>query len=132
MAAPSLSGAASDGPPTAHVPHANGVADGPAAGAKIGEVTADGRIATLVGYVSAGRHEPAATAGAAAAHGRRRARRQQPPSDRRQLRRSRCGRRTPVADLGRHRGPLATPPVRKLAKDLGIDLRSVTPPGRTA
>ncbi|TKV56000.1 2-oxo acid dehydrogenase subunit E2 [Nakamurella flava] len=81
------------------------------AGAKIGEVTADGRIATLVGYVSAG--GPTA----------RRARRTLPAA----------GEPAPSADQGgpaaARPAPLATPPVRRLAKDLGVDLRTVVPSG---
>ncbi len=76
-------------------------AGGPADGSKVGEVTADGRIATLVGYVPANRS------------GARRPRRTA----------------TPAADAPHPPepgpAPLATPPVRKLAKDLGIDLRSL-------
>ncbi|MEP6562977.1 MAG: dihydrolipoamide acetyltransferase family protein, partial [Nakamurella sp.] len=117
-----------------------------AAGAKIGETTADGRIATLVGYVSATgatvrrarRSAPripveppavvsppeavsppaagpaglgpvtavSAAVGAAADH--------HPP-----LGAAEVG---PAVD---HQAPLATPPVRKLAKDLGVDLGRV-------
>ncbi|SDO78770.1 pyruvate dehydrogenase E2 component (dihydrolipoamide acetyltransferase) [Nakamurella panacisegetis] len=79
-------------------------------GAKIGEMTADGRIATLVGYVSAA---PASA------------------------RRARKGEMRPVDDLGfdlarvpksaASFAPKATPPVRKLAKDLGVDLSTVSP-----
>ncbi|MFH9349273.1 dihydrolipoamide acetyltransferase family protein [Kitasatospora sp. NPDC017646] len=36
----------------------------------------------------------------------------------------------PVAEVPLGERPLAKPPVRKLAKDLGIDLRAVTPTGR--
>ncbi|MEV7775159.1 dihydrolipoamide acetyltransferase family protein [Kitasatospora sp. NPDC086791] len=36
----------------------------------------------------------------------------------------------PVADVPSGERPLAKPPVRKLAKDLGVDLREVTPTGR--
>ena len=72
-------------------------------GAKIGEVAADGRIATLVGYTSA--------AGATS----RRQRRPGPvPAE-----------PVPPQASPPAQAPLATPPVRKLAKDLGIDLTSV-------
>ena len=96
------------------------------AGAKIGEVTSDGRIATLVGYVSAGASSarrprrgaaspavatpspsvavPVAASGPASATG---------------TATGEVGARTAAA-------PLATPPVRKLAKELGIDLTAVT------
>lgn len=75
-------------------------------GAKIGEAGADGRIATLVGYGP----RPGSVA--------RRPRRggpgvppvAQPPTP-------------PPPTLA----PLAKPPVRKIAKDYGIDLRDVTP-----
>ncbi len=36
----------------------------------------------------------------------------------------------PVAEVPAGERPLAKPPVRKLAKDLGVDLRTVTPTGR--
>ena len=85
---------------------ANGTAgaDG-GAGAKIGEVSADGRIATLVGYVSAD------------------------ASSVRRPRRGAAGAPVSapeVAATRQVRAPLATPPVRKLAKELGIDLAAVT------
>ncbi len=106
---------------------AEGVEPGGSGGAKIGEVSADGRIATLVGYTSAG----AATV--------RRARRGasgavlEPVVMPAPLASS-----VPVVeDEQDHeptasaslsgRAPLAAPPVRKLAKDLGIALSSVTP-----
>ncbi len=99
-------------------------------GAKIGEAGADGRIATLVGY---GPRPGSVT---------RRPRRR--PNDRRPPRRLRApGRRHPAElDTGRGRRlragsgptwtglvPLAKPPVRKLARDLGVDLRAVTGTG---
>ena len=104
-----------------------------AAGAKIGEMTADGRIATLVGYVSAG---PTTT-------GRRQRKASVPVEDlgfdvERMPRATApapavpatwCPRRLPgppSTDL-LHTPPKATPPVRKLAKDLGVDLATVTP-----
>ena len=87
-------------------------------GAKIGEVTADGRIATLVGYVSAG----ASTA-------RRPRRGNGRPAD---VGISTAGPQHAVVEPApasaaapAEHAPLATPPVRKFAKDLGIDLRSV-------
>ena len=71
----------------------------PPAGAKIGEATADGRIATLVGYVSA--------TGST-------------------VRRARRATTEPAPERAvNHRAPLATPPVRKLAKDLGVDLSQI-------
>ncbi len=76
-------------------------------GAKIGEVAADGRIATLVGYTSA----TAATS--------RRQRRQPGPVP--------AAEPVPPQASPPTQAPLATPPVRKLAKDLGIDLKSVHP-----
>lgn len=87
-------------PGAGELPGPDPASDNGSSGAKIGEVTADGRIATLVGYVSAG----AATA--------RRPRKTAP---------------APVAEHTHdHLAPLATPPVRKLAKDLGVDLETVT------
>jgi pyruvate dehydrogenase E2 component (dihydrolipoamide acetyltransferase) len=105
-------------------------ASGEAAGAKIGEAMADGRVQTLVGIIAAeGRSarrarvsgaSPSASSPSAAA-----------PSS-----------TTPSAAAGVSAGavapeeapeardivaPLATPPVRKLAKDLGIDLHDVAP-----
>jgi pyruvate dehydrogenase E2 component (dihydrolipoamide acetyltransferase) len=81
-------------------------------GAKIGEVAADGRIATLVGYTSA----TAATT--------RRQRRDATGAPTPQPVRSAASVEVPPVP-GPSPAPLATPPVRKLAKDLGIDLRSV-------
>jgi len=109
--APSTGGVAQSG-----ASPGNGSAPPDAGGAKIGEVAADGRIATLVGYTSAGaakvrrpRHgsgTPAASAPASAAAPDPHA--------------SEVTHATEVTHA-----PLATPPVRKLAKDLGIDLSSV-------
>ncbi len=102
-------------------------ADPSGGGAKIGEVSADGRIATLVGYTSAG----AATS--------RRPRRGAsgaalepvvlPPP---------VASAVPVPEGTQDReptaaaslsgpAPLAAPQVRKLAKDLGVQLHTVTP-----
>ena len=90
-------------------------------GAKIGEVAADGRIATLVGYTSAtaatSRRQRRAPAPAAVTDSSEQAQAQAPaPAPT-----SPAPAQIPVAA----QAPLATPPVRKLAKDLGIDLRSV-------
>ncbi|ACV81575.1 MAG TPA: dihydrolipoamide acetyltransferase family protein [Nakamurella multipartita] len=94
-------------------------------GSKIGEVTADGRIATLVGYVPAGRSggrraRRAAPTGAAAPASRAPAApvSSPPPVP---------AEPEPPAAHATHAAPLATPPVRKLAKDLGIDLHAVAP-----
>ena len=86
-------------------------------GAKIGEVTADGRIATLVGYVSAGAStarrprrgngRPADVATAAPQH-------------------AVVDHAPASAAVPADHAPLATPPVRKLAKDLGVDLAAVS------
>jgi 2-oxoisovalerate dehydrogenase E2 component (dihydrolipoyl transacylase) len=112
------------------------------AGAKIGEMTADGRIATLVGYTSA----------AAASTRRRRRPNGEPPRDSVSTREAGATRapaagaesalaqpavaesaaaiapttHVPHATAAQH-APLAAPPVRKFAKDLGVDLASVTP-----
>ncbi len=80
-------------------------------GTKIGEMTADGKIATLVGYVSTNvstarrprKADPVATAAAPLP--------------------------LPAPAIAPVTVPLATPPVRKLAKDLGVDLASVVPTG---
>ena len=108
------------------------------AGAKIGEVAADGRTATLVGYI------PAAGSGA------RRPRKLSSPAPApivNAMAASFTGSSLPTAhpaaepagDSGQGVAPtptppeefsgvpLATPPVRKLAKDLGIDLTAVQP-----
>ncbi|HEY5879969.1 MAG TPA: dihydrolipoamide acetyltransferase family protein [Nakamurella sp.] len=118
------------------------------AGSKIGEVTADGRIATLVGYLPAGRSggrraRRGASAGSAADPPARPAADAQPPvapappvvpsppapssppaplASRPAPAPSKGG---PAPGDATSKAPLATPPVRKLAKDLGIDLRSV-------
>ena len=75
-------------------------------GTKIGEVTADGKIATLVGYVPA--------SGPTARRPRRPAAAQQVVEEPVELVRT---------------VPLAAPPVRKLAKDLGVDLAAVAGSG---
>ncbi len=74
------------------------------AGAKIGETLPDGRIATLVGYVAAG--------SGATRRPRRSAAGQAPP--------------LPVPERAPE-APKAAPPVRKLAKELGVDLAALTP-----
>jgi pyruvate dehydrogenase E2 component (dihydrolipoamide acetyltransferase) len=79
------------------------------AGAKIGETMADGRVATLVGYIPA-------------AGGRtRRPKRGSGDGD--------AGEAAPSPEPAPQRAPLATPPVRKFAKDLGIDLATVSASG---
>src|SRR6476469_10469575 len=126
--------------PPAAAPGAPAV-DAPAAdeaGVKIGEVAADGRTATLVGYI------PAAGSGA------RRPRKPPTPAPTaivHALAASFTGTSLPTAhraaepapDAGSRAEPvsgppkefsgvpLASPPVRKLAKDLGIDLAAVQP-----
>jgi pyruvate dehydrogenase E2 component (dihydrolipoamide acetyltransferase) len=93
-------------------------------GAKIGEAGVDGRIATLVGYgprpgsvARRPRRSPAAGPGAQQAAP---AAAPEPPSA-----------PVPAAPLGAAAPPrvvpLAKPPVRKLARDLGVDLRAVVP-----
>ncbi len=112
-------------------------------GAKIGEVAADGRIATLVGYTSAAgptsrrpRRADAAVVGPVAglptdpsslpaessppAESSLPAASSLPAESSRQI--------GPSADPEPDRSaPLAAPPVRKLARDLGVDLTTVTP-----
>ena len=139
--------------PSATAPDAIGAAlaaqDGAAdeKGSKIGEVTADGRIATLVGYIPAAgsasrrprKSSPAAapataprgaTAAAQLAAGGE-------PAPATSEVRSAAAQAEPGHDLAgaeavgaaageRSRVPLSTPPVRKLAKDLGVDLASIT------
>lgn len=94
----------------------------PDVGTKIGEVTADGKIATLVGYVSVdsrvarrarkvagGQAEPARSAAPLAS---------EDPAPA----------LAPETEKAAQQAiPLTTPPVRKLAKDLGVDLRTISP-----
>jgi pyruvate dehydrogenase E2 component (dihydrolipoamide acetyltransferase) len=112
-----------------------GAAPAPAeGGATIGEAGADGRIATLVGY---GPRPGAATR--RPRPGRARARDHQSGSETRAERGSgsTAGDQAtaPVLDApapvpsGGSLVPLAKPPVRKLAKDLGVDLRALTGSG---
>ncbi len=91
----------------------NGVPSDGTGGAKIGEVAADGRIATLVGYTSA--------SAATARRPRRGAVASAPPEN--------AGTSAEVASAAEPaaHAPLAAPPVRKLAKDLGVDLATVPP-----
>ena len=102
----------------------------PEVGAKIGETMADGRVATLVGYIPAAggrarrpKRNTGADGGAASAPepagaapsvaGTPAPSISAPPAE-------------PAAPTpAPRRAPLATPPVRKLAKDLGVDLASV-------
>ncbi|MET0966083.1 MAG: dihydrolipoamide acetyltransferase family protein [Nakamurella sp.] len=93
------SGEAIDAEPLATPPAPTPADESPIVGSKIGEATADGRIATLVGYVSA--------TGST-------------------VRRARRATTEPAPEhAGNHQAPLATPPVRKLAKDLGVDLSQI-------
>jgi pyruvate dehydrogenase E2 component (dihydrolipoamide acetyltransferase) len=108
------SGAAAAPAPAADAP-VNGTSSG-----KIGEEMPGGRIATLVGY------------GPKAGAAKRRARKETPapaavaaapvtPAP--------APAPAPVAPAPAERVPLAKPPVRKLAKDLGVDLRALTGSG---
>lgn len=88
-------------------------------GAKIGETTSDGRVATLVGYIAADKG------------GKRRARRgtstPQTPAAAPAPTSPAVPVPAPTPAAGEPQmAPLATPPVRKYAKDLGVDLRGVT------
>jgi len=82
-------------------------------GSKIGEVTADGRIATLVGYInpSGGTTRRARKAPGTAAV--------PVPAVAAPM--------SVVVPVVEAVAPLATPPVRKLAKELGVDLGTVRP-----
>lgn len=138
----------------ASAPAAAPVDDGK--GAKIGEAGADGRIATLVGYgprpgsvtrrPRRGASPPAAPAPGDQRSGtvdRAPSGSASPTDDHGQMapapagpagdQRSGTGSRTtsgPASPNGDHGPvPLAKPPVRKLARDLGVDLRAVTPSG---
>lgn len=104
-------GTAATAQPTSPPPATSHPANG--AGAKIGETTSDGRIATLVGYVSAG------------ASTTRRPRRANPATAPAAPARSAPAPVAPVPPAPTGQAPLAAPPVRKLAKDLGVDLHAV-------
>lgn len=123
-AAPAEALAPSGAAPVAGVPDAGastGAAAGAAAGAKIGEAMADGRVQTLVGITAPeggatrrarrGASPAASTVVMPAAEPKHSAADAPPPA-------------APVA-VAAALAPLATPPVRKLAKDLGVDLRTV-------
>jgi pyruvate dehydrogenase E2 component (dihydrolipoamide acetyltransferase) len=116
------------------------------AGAKIGEMTADGRIATLVGYVSAGpaagrrprrAAEPAPVNGAAVAAQVAPAPAAPSPAPVPPAGPVEPVPAAPVEPVAAGRVapapagavPLAAPPVRLLARELGVDLRTVVPTG---
>jgi 2-oxoisovalerate dehydrogenase E2 component (dihydrolipoyl transacylase) len=100
-------------------------------GAKIGEAGADGRIATLVGYGprpgSVTRRPRRRPDGAAASPEPV----VQPPreSPRPESPRPEPARSEPTGNGAARHVPLAKPPVRKLARDLGVDLADVTGSG---
>ncbi|MBM9476622.1 2-oxo acid dehydrogenase subunit E2 [Nakamurella flavida] len=87
------------------------------AGAKIGETMADGRIATLVGYLT--------PSGGATRRARRPVAGAVPPAAPAPVPPATPEPVTPTAPDAGARAPLATPPVRKLAKELGVDLADV-------
>jgi pyruvate dehydrogenase E2 component (dihydrolipoamide acetyltransferase) len=97
-------------------------------GAKIGETGADGRVANLVGYgarpgsVTRRRRRPGAAPPGPPAGGAETGRPAAPPPPP-PATRSTNGSAAPAAGPV----PLAKPPVRKLARDLGVDLREVAP-----
>jgi pyruvate dehydrogenase E2 component (dihydrolipoamide acetyltransferase) len=102
------------------------------AGAKIGEAGKDGRIATLVGYgprQGTARRRPRRGGGAATRSSSAPPAPPAPPGE------PAAARSTTAPNGSAHpngeRVPLATPPVRKLAKDLGVDLRSLAGSGAT-
>ena len=97
------------------------------AGAKIGERTADGRVATLVGYIAAeGGSVRRARRAAAGAPDQLDAPRYALEPAHHSGPQQRVEAPAPAIPDSPQLAPLATPPVRKLAKDLGIDLRTVT------
>jgi pyruvate dehydrogenase E2 component (dihydrolipoamide acetyltransferase) len=113
-------------------------ADNGTGGAKIGETMADGRVATLVGYISAGsgstrRPRRGAGTGPGSAPSPATAPPPTPatapptvPATGPATAPSTAAETAPATSaVGL--APLATPPVRKLAKDLGVDLHTVTP-----
>ena len=102
------------------------------AGAKIGEAGKDGRIATLVGYgprQGTARRRPRRGGGVATGSPSAPPAPPAPPGE------PAAARETTAPNGSAHpngeRVPLATPPVRKLAKDLGVDLRSLAGSGAT-
>ena len=114
----------------------NAVAQG---GAKIGEMTADGRIATLVGYVSAGpsgNRRPRKHSAAAPDPRTSTMTAPPAPTDTAPVDAASADTALPdtalphtanTAPAGSAPAPKAAPPVRKLAKDLGVDLHTVRP-----
>lgn len=109
------------GPPAETGPAETG--PGEPAGGKIGEVTAGGRTAVLVGYgprTTAAKRRPRKAAPAAAAAAAPAA---PPPAP------APAPAPAVPAPNGAGAPPLAKPPVRKLARDLGVDLRAVTGTG---
>ncbi|MBN9109650.1 MAG: 2-oxo acid dehydrogenase subunit E2 [Pseudonocardia sp.] len=128
--------------PAGAAPAASGSGSGEG-GAKIGEAGADGRIATLVGYgprqgtvsrrprrssAAGGNAQPAALADAAVAPAE-----VEPPApvEPSPAAPESVGGPAPTPPTGPWGDlvPLAKPPVRKLARDLGVDLRQVTGSG---
>ncbi len=102
------------------------------AGTKIGETTADGRVATLVGYIPAGGGSARRPRKAAAGQATGVASAAQPEASPAAPAPATAAPATTPAPhaatapaTGSSRAPLANPPVRKLAKDLGVDLRTV-------
>ncbi len=93
-----------------------GAAASEAAGAKIGEAMADGRVQTLVGIIAADTGSARRARRGSAASPESGAPAEAAPA-------AAPAMAAPVAEVV---APLATPPVRKLAKDLGIDLHHVT------
>ena len=112
---------------TAEAPAPSGTAG--EAGPKIGEAGADGRIATLVGYGprpgSSTRRPRRSTARPVEAPARPAPEAPAPPAP------EPAEASPPAAPAAADGGvvPLAKPPVRKLAKDLGVDLRSLSGSG---
>lgn len=101
-------------------------AAGEAGGAKIGEAMADGRVQTLVGIISAeGGFARRARRGASPASVAAASPQSTTPAE--PMARARAVDYGSEGEDSAPRAPLATPPVRKLAKDLGIDLHDVTP-----
>lgn len=126
----------------APTPSAPAAAAAEEVGSKIGEVSADGRIATLVGYIPAAGSgarrprkgaAPAGPAPTAAAHLAAGGEAGVAASAVRTAAAhaettGAAATATPVPSNGaRSAAALATPPVRKLAKQLGVDLSTLTP-----
>ncbi|HEY3505517.1 MAG TPA: dihydrolipoamide acetyltransferase family protein [Actinocatenispora sp.] len=110
------------------LPAAEPASDAPATGPLIGEESADGRTAVLVGYgpkASGGKRRPRRSANGAAVAAPPVA----PMAPAEPVTPTPAPPAPAAPAVAQDRPVLAKPPVRKLAKDLGVDLRTVAPTG---